>query len=236
MELPIGRGSYGSILTVEPKHFGSLRGLAAVYKQQGRRKEAVSHLGRALTIHTSFAGAHCGLGVLLSELIGPHAAILHFEQALAAEPDLAEAQCRLRNVLETLNRHEEAITCYRRTLALSPSRTVPTMPRCAAAWRSQCRSSIASRTRSSGPRKPSPSPPPRQRPTMQSAWRVKRSGDVTGASEAYATILAFPSGEGVMPQACNNCHARECGLSPEAIEIAVAKAGARSRPRAANHV
>ena len=42
--------------------------------------------------------------------------------------------------------------------------------------------------------------------------------------------------EGVMPQACNNCHARECGLSPEAIEIAVAKAGARSRPRAANYV
>jgi hypothetical protein len=71
---------------------------------------------------------------------------------------------------------------------------------------------------------------------MQSAWCVKRSGDVTGASEAYATILAFPSGEGVMPQACNNCHARECGLSAEAIEIAVAKAGARSRPRAANYV
>ena len=42
--------------------------------------------------------------------------------------------------------------------------------------------------------------------------------------------------EGVKPQACNNCHARACGLSPEAIEIAVAKAGARSRPRAANHV
>jgi Flp pilus assembly protein TadD len=38
---------YGSILTVEPKHFGSLCGLGAVYKQQGRREEAVALYRRA---------------------------------------------------------------------------------------------------------------------------------------------------------------------------------------------
>ena len=38
---------YGSILTVEPKHFGSLCGLGAVYKQLGRRAEAVALFRRA---------------------------------------------------------------------------------------------------------------------------------------------------------------------------------------------
>jgi Tfp pilus assembly protein PilF len=37
---------YGSILTVEPRHFGSLWGLGAVYKQS-RREEAVALFRRA---------------------------------------------------------------------------------------------------------------------------------------------------------------------------------------------
>ena len=38
---------HGSILTVEPKHFGLLCGLGAVYKQQERREEAVALFRRA---------------------------------------------------------------------------------------------------------------------------------------------------------------------------------------------
>jgi tetratricopeptide (TPR) repeat protein len=38
---------YGSVLTVEPRHFGSLCGPGAVYKQQGRREEAAALFRRA---------------------------------------------------------------------------------------------------------------------------------------------------------------------------------------------
>jgi len=38
---------YGSILTVEPRHFGSLCGLGAVYKQPGWHEETVALFRRA---------------------------------------------------------------------------------------------------------------------------------------------------------------------------------------------
>jgi|SRR5215469_197464 len=38
---------YGNVLTVEPRHFGSLCGPGAAYRQQGRREEAVALFRRA---------------------------------------------------------------------------------------------------------------------------------------------------------------------------------------------
>jgi tetratricopeptide (TPR) repeat protein len=38
---------YGRVLTVRPRHFGSLWGLGAAYKQQGQREEAVALFRRA---------------------------------------------------------------------------------------------------------------------------------------------------------------------------------------------
>jgi hypothetical protein len=47
---------YGGILTIEPKHLGSLCPLGAVYQQHGRRKETVAPFRRAAAIHAHAFG------------------------------------------------------------------------------------------------------------------------------------------------------------------------------------
>jgi Flp pilus assembly protein TadD len=59
---------YGSILTVEPKHFGSLCGLGAVYKQRGRREEAVALFRRAAATAPDSTDIQTDLGVIFANL------------------------------------------------------------------------------------------------------------------------------------------------------------------------
>ncbi|HXW28587.1 MAG TPA: tetratricopeptide repeat protein [Xanthobacteraceae bacterium] len=111
---------YGSILTVEPKHFGSLCGLGAVYKQQGRRAEAVALFRRAAAAAPESADIHTDLGVIFANLDQPQEAIACFENALAANPGHAETHNHLGNALRTLGRSQEAIAHHARALAINP--------------------------------------------------------------------------------------------------------------------
>jgi tetratricopeptide (TPR) repeat protein len=111
---------YGSILTVEPKHFGSLCGLGAVYKQQGRREEAVALFRRAAATAPDSADIHADLGVIFANLDRPGEAIGCFEKALAANPDHAETHNHLGNALHTLGRSQQAIVHHARALAIDP--------------------------------------------------------------------------------------------------------------------
>jgi tetratricopeptide (TPR) repeat protein len=111
---------YGSILTVEPKHFGSLCGLGAVYKQQGRRPEAVALFRRAAATAPDSADIQTDLGVIFANLDQPEEAIVCFEKALAANPDHAETHNHLGNALHMLGRSQEAIAHHARALAINP--------------------------------------------------------------------------------------------------------------------
>jgi tetratricopeptide (TPR) repeat protein len=111
---------YGSILTVEPKHFGSLCGLGAVYKQQGRREQAVALFRRAAATARDSADIQTDLGVIFANLDQPEEAIACFEKALVANPDHAETHNLLGNALHALGRSQEAITHHAQALAINP--------------------------------------------------------------------------------------------------------------------
>jgi tetratricopeptide (TPR) repeat protein len=75
------------ILTLEPKYFGSLCGLDAVYKQQGRRQAALFR--RAATRAPGSPAIHTDLGVILANRDQPEEAVTCFEKALS-DPDAAQ--------------------------------------------------------------------------------------------------------------------------------------------------
>jgi tetratricopeptide (TPR) repeat protein len=111
---------YGSILTVEPKHFGSLCGLGAVCKQLGRREEAVALFRRAAANAPDSADIQAGLGAIFANLDRPEEAIACFQKALAANPDHAETHNHLANALHALGRSQQAIWHHARALAINP--------------------------------------------------------------------------------------------------------------------
>lgn len=111
---------YGSILTVDPKHFGSLCGLGAVYKQLGRREEAVALFRRAVAAAPHSADIQATLGVIFANLDHPKEAVACFNNALAVAPDHAETHHHLANALHALGESQQAIRHHARALALKP--------------------------------------------------------------------------------------------------------------------
>ena len=74
--------AYDGILTVELK-----QGLGAVYKQQGRRKEAVALFRRPAAGAPDSPDIRTDFGVILANLDQPEEAVTCFEKALSAHPD-----------------------------------------------------------------------------------------------------------------------------------------------------
>jgi len=110
---------YGSILTVAPKHVGSLCGLGAVYKQQGRREEALALFRRAAAAADG-PDVQLGLGVIFANLDHPKEAIGCFKQVLVANPDHAETHHHLGNAWQALGEPQRAIRHHARALAIKP--------------------------------------------------------------------------------------------------------------------
>jgi tetratricopeptide (TPR) repeat protein len=96
------------------------RDLGAVFFQQGRLQEAVSHYQRALQIEPDYATAHNELGMALVRLGRLTEAIGHYEQALRIRPDFAEADNNLANALAWSDRLPEAVGHYERALRIKP--------------------------------------------------------------------------------------------------------------------
>jgi tetratricopeptide (TPR) repeat protein len=111
---------YHYILAGEPDHFGSLCGLGAIRRQQGKLDEAVLLFCRAAGAAASSADAQACLGNIFVALNRPAEAIGCYQRALAIKPDLTGAHCNLGNVLRMVGRAEEAIVHYRQALAIAP--------------------------------------------------------------------------------------------------------------------
>jgi tetratricopeptide (TPR) repeat protein len=112
---------YASFLT---RHFASLAGLGAVYKQQGRREEAVALFRRAAASAPNSADIHSDLGVIFTNLEQPKEAIACFDKALAEDPDDAETHNHLGNASRALGRSQKAIA-YHALTARSPGPMAP---------------------------------------------------------------------------------------------------------------
>ncbi len=93
--------------------------------RQGRFREAVGCLRRALLLEPGRPAVHNNLGVTLARLGQWAEAAAAYREALRLRPDYAAAEGNLGEALFNQGRHAEAIACYRRALQLDP-RMAPT--------------------------------------------------------------------------------------------------------------
>ena len=94
--------------------------LAAVYGMQGRTKEVVPLLKKAIAINSSYPEDHFNLGIALYNQGDLEAATTSFRQALAINPHYPEALFSLGNALHGQGNLQAAIDAYRQALAVKP--------------------------------------------------------------------------------------------------------------------
>jgi tetratricopeptide (TPR) repeat protein len=108
-------------LAVTTGNYAAHNNLARALVEQGRIKEARTHLDRALAIHPGFPQAHNNLGVLLAAEGGIEAALDHFSRAVAHRPDFAEAHYNMANTLLAAGAPDKALAHYQRVLDIDPA-------------------------------------------------------------------------------------------------------------------
>ncbi len=126
--LPEAEGAYRKVLAVDAANADALNLLGAIAHQQGRHREAVDCIQRAIEIHEAAiparppnAHAYNNLGEAQRALGNSADARACYQRALAIRPDYAEAHYHMGLTLEDEGRHEDAIACYRKALALKPA-------------------------------------------------------------------------------------------------------------------
>ena len=90
-----------------------------IYRQEGRFKEAIEELNRALAIKPEDASAYNNLGVTYSEMGDKNAAVIYYRKAIDSNPKFAETYFNLGNAYATLSRKEEAASFYRKAIGLN---------------------------------------------------------------------------------------------------------------------
>lgn len=95
-----------------------LLGLAVLL--QGRPRDAVPHLRRAVEHDGAMAPALYNLGFALERLERLEEALAVYRQTVAVAPNLADAHNNLGNVLQKLGRHDEALAAFEKAAALQP--------------------------------------------------------------------------------------------------------------------
>jgi len=111
---------YQSILETNPDDHAVLNLLGISHIQQGRPRDGIRFLEKALALGPGDAEAHYHLASALQSLGRLDAAIEHFEAVLAIDAGHAAAQLSLGNALQVEDRHAEAMAHYREALALKP--------------------------------------------------------------------------------------------------------------------
>ncbi|MFT6058494.1 MAG: Flp pilus assembly protein TadD [Pseudohongiellaceae bacterium] len=102
-----------------PEHQFAWKALAAVFRQTGRKSDAVNAIQKAVQLSPQDAQTHSSLGNMLRELGRFEEAQLSCRQAIALNPDFAEAHNNLGVTLQGLGRLEEAQSSYRQAIALN---------------------------------------------------------------------------------------------------------------------
>ena len=111
---------FQAILRRDPAHTPSLQLLGIVRTREGRPREAVALLEKAVKRDANSAEAHNNLGVALAALNRYEDARAAYRRALELEPRHVEAHNNLGNALAALDRREEAIAQFQEALAIRP--------------------------------------------------------------------------------------------------------------------
>ena len=94
--------------------------LGAVLLAQGRVRDALPLLEKAVGIDPDYADAHNNLAKALAEDGQTEAAIAHFEKAIEVAPRYVNAHYNLATLLAQCNRNEEAIARFKKALEINP--------------------------------------------------------------------------------------------------------------------
>lgn len=89
-----------------------------IYRSEGKFKEAIEELNKALSIKPKDANAYNNLGVTYSTMGDKSAAVSCYLKAIEFDPEFAEAYFNLANAYSALGKNEEAIFSYRKAIAL----------------------------------------------------------------------------------------------------------------------
>lgn len=109
-----------AILVAQPDHPEALHLLGVAAHRQGRNKEALQHIQRALGIGSESAELHANCGTVLCALSRYADALSSFDRALKTGPATAELHCNRGLALYELGRFEDAASAYRAALAMQP--------------------------------------------------------------------------------------------------------------------
>jgi len=119
-ERPLVGGDRPGTDSAEALSAQTLLALARPIALQGRIKDAVALLERAVRLHPRLTFAHCNLGVLKASLGQVHEAAASYRRALEIEPDLADTHHNLGNALLRGGLLDQAIGSFRKAVALRP--------------------------------------------------------------------------------------------------------------------
>jgi protein O-GlcNAc transferase len=104
----------------EALHCEALHFLGILRFQQGRHREALDLIAKALQAKPDYPEALYNQGNALAQLERYEEAIASYDRALALEPAAAEAHLNRGNALFKLKRHQEALASFDRALAVRP--------------------------------------------------------------------------------------------------------------------
>ena len=108
------------VLTAAPKNFAAIRVCGDVAYQQGRIKESIEFLNRALEIERQSAPCRLSLGIALIAAGQCTEAEAQFREAVSRNPDFFEAWDHLATALRLQNRIDESVECHKQVIRLKP--------------------------------------------------------------------------------------------------------------------
>lgn len=104
-----------------PQHEFGWKALGAIFKQMGRKTDALLPMKKAASLSPDDAEAHYNLGVTYQELGQMSDAEASYQQSLQIAPNNAKAFSNLGVLLQNLDRLEDAEASYRQALLIDPN-------------------------------------------------------------------------------------------------------------------
>ncbi len=111
--------AYQEVLAAQPNHPGALHLLGVIRQQQGRHREAVELIGRAIEVNPAKAVYRNNYGAALLSLDRLDEAAESFRRALEICPRYPDALANL-GMVQTLREEEAAEASFRRALEIQP--------------------------------------------------------------------------------------------------------------------
>ncbi|MBI5775725.1 MAG: tetratricopeptide repeat protein [Verrucomicrobia bacterium] len=112
---------FSHALDVTKNNHRAHKGVADVYRDEGKNVEADRHYEEAIRIKPTFLGARVNYGMALVNQKKFDAAAFQFRVAVQINPNNPEAHNNLAAVLEMTGKHPEAIQEYRKAIELRPN-------------------------------------------------------------------------------------------------------------------